>query len=47
MQGIMIMMVMAMMLVMMRILVMMGCAIRNDDMTAWLMAPATLMAQNV
>ena len=38
---------MAMMLVMMRILVMMGCAIRNDDMTAWLMARATLMAQNV
>ena len=42
-------MVMAMMLVvmMMRILVMMGCAIRNDDMTVWLMARATLMAQNV
>ena len=45
----MIVMVMAMMLVMtmMRILVMMGCAIRNDDMTAWLMARGTLMAQNV
>ena len=29
------------------ILVMMACAIRNDDMTGWLMAWARLMAQNV